>query len=179
MTSNDTLETRDLTVTPCTLAHVEALIAGSDTFERTFGLRVMDGYLEDASKDALVYWRNQMNGRSEPERWGTYLIIHRADQALIGLGGYKGAPDGNGAVEIGYGIADAYRGRGYATEAARALVDAAFDDANVRIVMAHTLTQENASTSVLKKLGMVNVGQYHDPDEGAVWRWQIERRNHS
>jgi [ribosomal protein S5]-alanine N-acetyltransferase len=169
------LETNELTLSPCTLQHVEQLIAGPADFERAFGLRVIDGYLEEASHDALYYWRNQLNEQQTPDCWGTYLFIHRADKALIGLGGYKGAPNDDGAVEIGYGVAPAYQGRGYATEAARAMVEAAFADPAVRTVMAHTLPHENPSTSVLKKLGMVNVGEYHDPEEGAVWRWQIAR----
>jgi [ribosomal protein S5]-alanine N-acetyltransferase len=41
--------------------------------------------------------------------------------------------------------------------------------------MAHTLPHKNASTSVLRKLGMANVGEYHDPEDGPMWRWQIER----
>jgi [ribosomal protein S5]-alanine N-acetyltransferase len=105
------LETSELTLDLCTLAHVEQLIAGPADFEQTFGLRVIDGYLEEASTSALYYWHKQLDGQHAPDMWGTYLFIHRADQALIGLGGYKGAPN-DGTVEIGYGVAPAYQGRG-------------------------------------------------------------------
>jgi hypothetical protein len=41
--------------------------------------------------------------------WWTYLFVHTKDKMLIGSGGYKGKADDAGVVEIGYGIAPAYR----------------------------------------------------------------------
>src|SRR5688572_28332655 len=43
------------------------------------------------------------------------------DGAVVGDCGTHGGPDEQGSVEIGYGLAQPYRGRGYATEAADAL----------------------------------------------------------
>lgn len=51
-------------------------------------------------------------------RW-TYLFIHKPDLTLIGLGGFKGAVNAEGMVDIGYAIAPSYRRRGLAIEAAQ------------------------------------------------------------
>jgi RimJ/RimL family protein N-acetyltransferase len=102
-------------------------------------------------------------------------MIHRADRAFIGLGGFKGAPDADGMVEIGYGIAPEYRGKGYATEAAQGMIRHAFTHADVQKVWAHTLAEPNASTHVLRKSGMENIGSFDDPDDGAICRWEILR----
>ncbi len=66
--------------------------------------------------------------REDPDigGFGAYFIVHRADNRLIGDGGFKGRPNDRGEVEVGYAIIEAYRGQGYATEAARAFVDWAF-----------------------------------------------------
>jgi hypothetical protein len=40
------MQTARLTLMPCTIAHVEALIEGPQAFEQAFDLCVIDGYLE-------------------------------------------------------------------------------------------------------------------------------------
>jgi RimJ/RimL family protein N-acetyltransferase len=90
----------------------------------------------------------------------------------IGSAGYKGAPDSAGMVEIAYGIAPGYEGRGYATEVAEALVSHAFAQPQVRLARAHTLPERNASCRVLEKCGFQFVGAVTDPEVGLVWRWE-------
>jgi len=70
---------------------------------------------------------------------------------VIGKCGFKGPPDGDGMVEIAYGVSPEYQGKGYATEAAAALVSYALGTGQVRVVRAHTLPEPNASTRVLTK----------------------------
>jgi RimJ/RimL family protein N-acetyltransferase len=75
-------------------------------------------------------------------------------------------------VEIAYGIATDHQRKGYATEAAEALVAYAFSSGQVRVVRAHTLAEANASTRVLVKCGFRQVGAVVDPEDGLVWRWE-------
>ena len=49
-----------------------------------------------------------------------------AARELVGNGGFKGPPSASGVVEIGYSILPAFQRRGFATEAARCLMAAAF-----------------------------------------------------
>lgn len=74
-------------------------------------------------------------------------------------------------VEIAYGAAAEHQGKGYATEAAQALVTCAFDSGRGRVVRVHTLPEPNASTRVLSKSGFHRVGEVMDPDDGRIWRW--------
>src|SRR5437764_15495236 len=103
------------------LAHVEAVIAGDETFAAEFGLRVVPGYL--AFPEALEYTRKRLAEWVDPD-WWSHLIVDPEAGELIGLGGYKGPPV-DGEVEIGYGIAPERQGRGLATAAARWLIDTA------------------------------------------------------
>lgn len=166
------MQTQNLTLQLCTVEMVKKLIDGNAAFEDAFGIRVMDGYLEFDSVLPYILLQQQ----TEPSKWGSYLFIHSADKALIGLGGYKGGPNADGMVEIGYGIAPAYRNRGYATEAAQGMIDYAFADPNVRRVWAHTLAEPNASTHVLQKCGMSKIAELDDPDDGRLWRWELVRK---
>lgn len=167
------METQNLSVIPSTIPHLEKLIEGAEAFENAYGLRVMDGYIE--FDGVLEYSISMLQSGKVNGDWLSYLFIHRDDKALIGFGGYKGAPDETGSVEIGYGLAPAYRGKGYATEAANALVQHAFSFPNVQMVCAHTLAETNASGSILSKIGMTKVSEINDPEDGAIWRWEIRK----
>ncbi len=102
--------------------------------------------------------------------------MHRVNGATIGSCAYKGPPDVDGAVEIAYGIDPAYQGRGYATEAARALVEYAMSNDQVRVVRAHTRPDGKASMRVLGKLGFTCVGEVLDPEDGLVLRWELPKQ---
>jgi len=45
----------------------------------------------------------------------------------------------------------------------------------VRAVIAHTLTQINASNRVLQKVGMKFNAEVDDLEEVKIWRWQTSR----
>jgi [ribosomal protein S5]-alanine N-acetyltransferase len=57
---------------------------------------------------------------------------------------------------------------------ARALISVAHSSPLVHHVIAHTLPERNPSTSVLRSVGMRFVDEVEDPDDGPVWRWQLE-----
>jgi RimJ/RimL family protein N-acetyltransferase len=159
-----------LVVAPATVAHLAALIDGDRQFERYFGIKVVPGYLE--FDGALRHALDQVTTGGVDPRWMTHLFVDRDEFALVGLGGFKGAPV-EGVVEIGYGIAPSHRGRGLATAAARALVELA-RRRDVATVRAHTLAEPNASTGVLQNVAFVRTGELHDSDVGAIWRWELD-----
>lgn len=57
-------------------------------------------------------------------------------------------------VEIGWAIYQSFRGRGYATEAAAAIIDHAFSNYHIPRVVAFTDPDNTASLRVMQKLGM-------------------------
>jgi len=152
--------------------HWLALIRGSEAYESETGLSLADG-LPDYMKGASQEWLRRLETATEADPWTFgFAILHHVERKVIGFAGFKGPPDAQRVVELGYGIAPAYQGRGYATEAAQALVAFAVNSGRVSLVRAHTLPKPSASTSVLKKCGFNCVGEVHDPEDGPVWRWE-------
>lgn len=170
------IETANLRLIPCELQHFEAILEDEKQLERMLGITVLDDWYNFpgvSGIQAMRFGYEYLKANPDALGWWTYLFIHVRDNVLLGPGGYKGKADESGMVEIGYGIAPAYRCRGLATEAAQGLIDYAFSHADIKMVDAHTLAEPNASTRVLEKVGMKNVGTAQDPDEGEIWHWRL------
>ena len=173
------IETARLRLRPHSPADLLALIDGVAQFEERIGMRAANG-LRDflVSSDVSPAWterlRESVAAPADPWVHG-FGVVHRESGTMVGTTGFRGPPDDDGVVEIGYGIAPAYEGRGYATEAAAALVGFAFHHDAVRLVRAHTLPEANASTRVLGKCGFTFTGSVEDPEDGLVWRWERPR----
>lgn len=121
-------------------------------------------------------WLARVRALTAADPWVLGFAVRlRTDDTAIGSCGFKGPPDQAGIAEIAYGIDPDFQGRGYATEAARALTNYAFGDSRVRLVCAHTFEKDNASTKVLTKCGFRDAGDVIDPEDGLVRRWEKPR----
>lgn len=171
------IETRRLTLTPAAPQQLLTLIEQPDAFAKSTGLCLAPGLREFyISGEVSPAWLSALRKSSHPDPWRHgFLVVHRDAKSVIGTAGFKGPVDDDGMVEIAYGIAPGFQGQGYATEAAGALVVYAFGTAGVRLVRAHTRAEPNASTRVLLKNGFHHCGTVVDPDDGPVWRWELNR----
>ena len=64
------------------------------------------------------------------------------------------------AVELGWRLSSQYWGKGYATEAAKAVLHYAFTQLNLREVVSFTVVNNLASRRVMKKIGL-----HHNPED--------------
>ena len=121
-------------------------------------------------------WIARVRSTAAGDPWSlSFTVVDRATGSTVGGCAFKGPPDADGMVEVAYGTDERHRGRGYATEAAGALVRFAFASGRVRIVRAHCKPDNVASARVLAKCGFTPVGEVVDPEDGLVRRW--ERRH--
>jgi len=123
-------------------------------------------------------------GLREKNKALLYAIALQGQDELIGSVGIElDMPNRRG--EIGYWIGVPYQGRGYATEAAGALVEYAFNVLDLHKVTAHHLVRNPASGRVLEKIGMRREGllrehvrkdgRYEDLVQYAVLRDEFRR----
>lgn len=102
--------------------------------------------------------------------WIGYLAT--SEVGPIGVCGFKSAPV-SGRVEIAYGTMPGHEGRGVATAMASELVKIAGEEDSSLIVFAQTLPENNASTSILTKLGFRMIGPIEHDEDGTVWEWEL------
>lgn len=99
-------------------------------------------------------------------------MILKKHHQLIGTCGFKGKPDFENHVEIGYEVHPKFQSRGIGSEAAHALTSFAFAK-NIAGVKAHTLPEENNSVHILRKLGFGFQGETEVTGEGRLWYWLL------
>ncbi|MCR4267868.1 GNAT family N-acetyltransferase [Nitratireductor sp. ZSWI3] len=107
----------------------------------------------------------------------TYAITLSESGAFIGCAGLEPREHG---LEIGYWIGEPYWGRGYATEAAHALVDLAFRATDIDRLNVSCRVTNSASRRVIHKCGFQYAGQGMMDSVVAgkvpVERYQLDRK---
>ena len=152
---------------------LEQILCGPDALASHLQISIPEGWIE-FEEGPFQYVLDQLTINPDDAIWWNWLAILSHENILIGTCGYKGPPN-DGVVEIGYGVISSYRGIGLATEIAAVLIDHALTYPEVTHVIAHTLPEENASVRILKKCGFTFVGEVIDPEDGLIWRWELER----
>jgi RimJ/RimL family protein N-acetyltransferase len=136
-------------------------------------------------EEALRYMLRWLEAHPLEEGWGFYYLVERSRAAVdtvheapplaVGVGGYKGAPDEQGGVEIGYSVVPERRRRGYAREAVDGWLARAFADIRVTRVLAHTLVDLIPSIAVLRSAGFTFNGPGNDPNEPTAVQYVLTR----
>jgi RimJ/RimL family protein N-acetyltransferase len=106
---------------------------------------------------------------SDGSAWSARHVICRADGLAVGSIGFFGPPSADGQVEVGYGLVEAARGQGLATDALTVIVAAA-EAAGARII-AHTSADNVPSQRVLARCGFVR----DDGRTNAAGDWRYVR----
>lgn len=106
--------------------------------------------------------------------WVGYLSVLNESSQIVGCCGFKGNPVDE-RVEIAYHTFADLEKRGYGTAAAAELTDIALKSPDVTAVVAHTLPERNASCRILEKNRFECLGDFEDPEDGPVWRWETRK----
>lgn len=117
------------------------------------GARVPASWPEAGLSASLGEIIAAMEQLAADERW-VWVIIESHAGAVVGDIGFHSPVTGQASIELGYAIAQAFQGHGYATEAAQAMVRWAFGRPGVERVMLRIAPGNTRSLRVAEKLGM-------------------------
>jgi RimJ/RimL family protein N-acetyltransferase len=116
---------------------------------------------------------DQLRADPDLQPWLLRALVLRAERRMIGHAGFHGAPGGAhlepfapGGAELGYTVFARDRGRGYATEAAVALMEWAQRAHGVSGFVLSIRADNAPSLRIAKRLGFVRVGFHLDPEDG-------------
>jgi RimJ/RimL family protein N-acetyltransferase len=151
------LETDRLRLVVLLPEEVEALIAGDAVGAgRRAHVSFPPGWpAEREAREGLPWHLRHLRADAAQVPWRIRVIVERTTGLVIGSINLKGPPDADGDVEIGWGLVEGWRGRGYALEAATAVMDWVAGQADVTWVSA-TIPEDNiASQRIAARLGLI------------------------
>ena len=99
-------------------------------------------------------------------RWFVRYIVLKQSQEVIGSTSFHGVPDADGMMEIGLGIEEAFRNKGYAREALAGMWKWVCAYPEVK-TLRYTVSPDNlASIAVINYFGFEYKGQQIDEEDG-------------
>ena len=171
----DTIQTSRLTLIASSPEHLRAELEFPSTLGTLLGAEIPPSWPPgEYDRGAQEFFLARLvESGSEAVGWFGWYAVRRADSlhvaTVVGAAGYFGPPSEEGVVEIGYSTCPEWRGRGYATEMARALVEHAAAYPHVTRVVARTNSDNAASVAVLESCGFTREA----PLAAAQWRYEF------
>jgi RimJ/RimL family protein N-acetyltransferase len=110
----------------------------------------------------------QLTADPTEEPWLYRVALLRETGAVLGRVGFHAPPNEDGVVEIGYSVAPAYRGRGFATEMAVGLMRWGAGE-GARACLASVRPDNAPSLAIIRRLGFVRTGEQIDEIDGLEW----------
>lgn len=154
--------TARLELVPCSLSVATALHDDVEEGGRLLDARLPQDWPDSELAEFLPLYARLLREDPQPLGFGGWLLIERESRIVVGSAGFQGHPSAEGEIELGYGVHPDFRNRGYATEAARALVAWAFEQPGVARVIAHGVQDNIASHRVVEKAGLTRRGVQAD-----------------
>ena len=147
---NTTIETARLSLRPMKLEDVDALLY-------IFGdPKVMDSFGEQPfDRERMLGWVNRNLTHQTEHGYGLFSVILKSSDLLIGDCGLEVMDvEGERVAELGYDFRSDYWNQGYATEAAQAVRDFAFQTLHLPKLISLIRVGNEASKRVAEKVGM-------------------------
>lgn len=162
------LITSRLLVCPCRLPLITEIYLQDPHAAVSLDAHIPPEWPQDDLREQLPHLIELLQDDPKSFPWLLWIIVSKKDKTVLGDIGFKGRPDKQGVVEIGYSLLPSHRGRGYMLEAATALVGWAFQQPHVKRIEAECDVTNISSRHVLEKLGMQETA-----GSGEMLRWRL------
>ena len=156
------IETERLVIIPMTYSMVNSVLFGDKKIFEKSGIMLNDKWPRQDTFDIMNYIKDTMPKNDEASGFDVWIIVNKNDMRIIGDAGFKGEPDENGNVEIGFGLIDEEQRKGYGFEVASSLINWALQQKNVKVVKADCLIGNVGSIKVLERCGLHEIHRDHD-----------------
>jgi ribosomal-protein-alanine N-acetyltransferase len=170
-TSFSQRETQHLILRPMLATDLDALylIFTDPKVMASFGVELFN-------REQMQAWLQRNLDHQSHFGYGLFSVILKEERILIGDCGLENMDlDGQAVVELGYDFRSAYWNRGYATEAASAVRDYAFDVLRLPKLVSLIRAGNLASKRVAEKVGMQFVEEF-TRYEMRYWKYAIKNK---
>ena len=168
------LESKRLVIQPLSYDQLLNYTALNNFLEERLGLNPYPRSLPDELKEALeqVILPRVAKPGSNPLYATLWTVIDKEQKLMVADLCFKGVPNAQGEVEIGYGTYPHFQGRGYMTEAIRVVRQWAFRQPGVQAILAETDAANFASHKTLSR----NCFSVYKQVDKMIW-WRLDKQN--
>ena len=159
------IETDRLLIKPLSYDELIKHIKSPNDLANDLGLSPSISLIDKETQEAILndLLPNLSDLTKDPLFFTMWIVIEKNEKAIIGGICFHGEPDDNGEVEIGYGIDNDYRNKGYMTETIAGLIHWIKNRNEIKTIKALTDKSNLPSIQVLKK----NKFKISEQDENA------------
>ncbi|MBL8005441.1 MAG: GNAT family N-acetyltransferase [Candidatus Kapabacteria bacterium] len=167
---NIRIETKRLTIFPLSYDQQVDCLACDFSLERKLGVNLIKRTISEPLKEVIehIILPNLKENLHLAHYISTWIIIDKIQNAIVGSFIFKGIPNENGEIEIGYGTEPTFFGKGYMTEAVGGLVLWAENNLEINALIAETEINNIASQKVL----INNNFTQSNTNEEMIW-WKL------
>jgi RimJ/RimL family protein N-acetyltransferase len=156
------ISTPRLTLITSELPTARAELCDRDAFARLLGAQIPDNWPPESAADALPWFLERLEADAANFGWLAWYAVRNSQESeertLIGGIGFKGRPNVEGTVEVGYSVLPQFHRQGYAGEMLGGIVGWAFQCPDVVRVVADTMPTNTPSVRLLLRHGFRQIG---------------------
>lgn len=154
-------ETKRLILLPLTYEQLLMYARCDNSLERELNLndssRIVEADLKEALEQTIL---PNVADKSKDYLYCTlWTAISKAENKMVGDLCLYGEPNEKGEIEIGYGVYEEYRNRGFMTEMVQGMIEWAKTQPKIKAIIASTDKTNLASFRVLEKNDFVKTGE--------------------
>lgn len=167
------IQTERLNIVPLSYQQLLTYLKANDLLENEIGLATSGRTISPAVKEMVESFtlpKIKMANEQDFLFYTFWIVVEKKTGIIVAELGFKGPPDQNAAVEIGYGTMPGKEGKGFMTEAVAGLNSWAAQRQDVALVLASTNKNNVASIRVMQKNKFELFGQ---KDEMLWWRKSV------
>ncbi|WP_253922777.1 GNAT family N-acetyltransferase [Halobacillus sp. A5] len=134
---------------PITIDLAQTIMKNPLAFYYKYQLPWNRSWPHDGLKAMLPFYVESLEENPDCLGFGPWIIMDADEERVIGDIGFKGIPDEEGNVEIGYHVVETERDQGFATEAVKAMCSWVFKNEKIKSVEAQCGKSNVPSQKVL------------------------------
>lgn len=156
------IQTNRLTLIPITLEITKSLINGSSKEIENLGIKCDKEWPTEDTMDILPIISASLEKSKIPTGFETWMIVDKNNKKIIGDIDFHGEPNENGKVEIGFGLVEHEREKGFGFESLNAIMDWLNFQESVKVIKAECLISNKPSARILEKSGFKQVNKDYE-----------------
>lgn len=149
--------TERLILFPLTYDIVCSVLNGETKELEGLGYKTDGKWPRSDTLDILPIIKDSLKGLKQSTGFELWIIVKKEDMVIIGDLGFKGEPNEKGEIEIGYGLIEDERKKGYGYESVKELIKWGFSQENVKKIKAECLINNIGSIKILQKVGLTEI----------------------